>query len=227
QRPLRPWVIARQGQLEMMLGVTGAVAEPVLDHELNPRRRQQVQAGRGDEGVLGQQLTADFPRVRIEDPVWPFLISPPQGHVPSEAGTGHAHGRLAEIVAGSVRRPGRERLRPGIRHLGRNGGRQGRRVDQVLLPEDVPQADEDQQAEDPWQLVPADSPVGGLRGLIVYPPPESIPIALLGSGWLAHLRTFHGLKGAAGYCRCAWDRCQSTRGVAAVISRPGTPRNTP
>src|SRR6185369_11137297 len=59
QRSLRPRVIVRQGQLEMMLGVTGAVAEPVLDHELNPRRGQQVQACRGDEAVPGQQLTTD------------------------------------------------------------------------------------------------------------------------------------------------------------------------
>ena len=37
-------------------------------------------------------------------------------------------GRLAEIVVGTIRHPGRERLRPGIRHLGENVGRQGRCV---------------------------------------------------------------------------------------------------
>ena len=62
---------SQPGAARNVLGVAGAVAEPVLDHELDPRRGQQVQARRGNEVVPGQQLTADLPRVRVQDPVRP------------------------------------------------------------------------------------------------------------------------------------------------------------
>ena len=110
QRLLRPRVVLGEGQLKMELRVTATVAEPVLDHELNPRGGEQIQACRRDEVVPGQQLPADLPRVRIQDPVRRFLVSPLQGDVAAEAGACHAHGRAAEIVVGSVRRPGRQRL---------------------------------------------------------------------------------------------------------------------
>ena len=81
-----------------MLRVAGTVAEPVLDHELDPRRRHQVQACRGDEFVPGQQLAADLPRARLHDLAGRFLVSVLQGHITAEARARHAHGGMVKVV---------------------------------------------------------------------------------------------------------------------------------
>jgi hypothetical protein len=49
----------------VVLGV-GVVAEPVVDLELDPGSREQVERVRRDEALAGEELTADHARARLQ-----------------------------------------------------------------------------------------------------------------------------------------------------------------
>ena len=104
-RVLWPRVVVCERDLPGRRRVVVAVAEPVVDLELDPGTREQVQGGRRLEGLPREQLSADQAWVRIEQPgelVRPGVL---QRHIPPEPASDRAHQRVVEIVVGPVDRP--------------------------------------------------------------------------------------------------------------------------
>ena len=66
-RPLRPWVVVFEADRPHVARVAPAVAEPVADHELEPRCDERVHRRRRLERVARQQLAADHARVRLQE----------------------------------------------------------------------------------------------------------------------------------------------------------------
>ena len=177
ERRRRPGIAGLEGQLERVLGVAAAVAEPVADHELDPRGGEQVQRLGGDERLAGEQLAADGARVRLHQQVVRLALGRGERDVAAEARAGHAHARLGEVVVDALvgargQEPGRKR-----RHRRRVHARLAARVVQVLLAQDVAQAFQHGEAERRGQLVPADAAVGRGRGVVVQAPAERVAIA--------------------------------------------------
>jgi hypothetical protein len=78
------------------------VAQPVVQHELDPRRHEYVQVWDGNEIAPRQEYTADKPRVGIEECGLRFSECCIDRHVTPEARTCHSHPGTAEIVAAAI-----------------------------------------------------------------------------------------------------------------------------
>ena len=71
--------------------VVAAVAEPVVDHELEPGGGEQVERRGRLERVAREQLAADEARIGRHDPLGRLLVGALDRHVAAEAGAGAAH----------------------------------------------------------------------------------------------------------------------------------------
>ena len=133
------------------------MAQPVVDHELEPGGGGQVEARRRNEGVPGQELVADRSRIRLQQVSVRLGIGFRDRYVPAKAHLDTAHRRVAEIVVGAIRRtPGQvpvvcRRLRLHLAVVG-----QGCRVVEVLLAHAHPDAFQDRKCE--WQGQPVPPP---------------------------------------------------------------------
>ena len=138
-RPFVPAVAAVERDVVGMRPGALPVHEPVVDHELNPRRGDDVEDGGGLERLARQQLEADPARARVHQ-VGGIGEGIAQRHVAPEAHPGAAHARTREIVVGAVARPYRVRVGSG----GRRGVLERRlfSVVQVLLAQLVAKLDQ-------------------------------------------------------------------------------------
>src|SRR5205085_11646805 len=98
ERRLRPRVAWLERDLPAVGGIAAAVAEPVLNHELDPRRGEQVERLGRDELAAGEELTADGARVRLHQHDVRLRRGGPERYVAAEARAEHAHPRLGQVV---------------------------------------------------------------------------------------------------------------------------------
>ena len=84
------------------------MAEPVVDHELDPRGRQKVEEGYRFEGVASQQFKTDGTRVRPEDFCVIIGIGILQWNVAPKTRIGTAHGGNVQVVEVALSRACRE-----------------------------------------------------------------------------------------------------------------------
>ncbi len=143
------------------------MAEPVFDHELQPRRDERIDRGRRDELIPGQQGTADLARAWLHHLGQRIRLDVLQRHVAAEPRSGHPHSRLAKIVVRAVEAPRGAGLGGGGWH--RRQVRRGQRacVVEVVLPEDVADPDEHREPQRHREPVPADLAVGEFGKLVV------------------------------------------------------------
>ncbi len=99
---LRPVVAGRQGDLEFVSGFGRAVAEPVVDLELNPRRGEQVECGRGNEHAARQQIVGDQPRARVQQRSVRLRHCFGERDIPGKPCPCHSHARMREAVERTV-----------------------------------------------------------------------------------------------------------------------------
>ena len=100
---LVPLVAVGQRDVVGVLPATFLVHEPVVDHELDPRRRDDVEDRRRLEGGAGQELEADLSRAGRQQ-IGRVGERLAQGHVAPEAHAGTAHPGTLEVVVGAVAR---------------------------------------------------------------------------------------------------------------------------
>src|SRR5262245_24739005 len=99
----RPGVAGRQRQpMGWTRGVTPAVAEPVVDHELQPRRNEHVEMWHRHEVAAREQIAAYLPWIGLVEVGRLFAKRVRDRHVAAEARTGHAHPRASELVVTAV-----------------------------------------------------------------------------------------------------------------------------
>ncbi len=162
---VRPGIVRVERQLVRVAGVRAPVTEPVVDLELDPRRREQVQGLRLDHppAPAREELVADPARVRRQQRGRRVGDRPIQRNGATEARVGRAHVRLREIVVGAVGRPL-------VLVAGQPAGdgaapARGRRLRavQVLLAEDRAEREQVQHAEPRRQPVPGHRPVDQLE----------------------------------------------------------------
>ena len=160
-RPLRPRVVVGELELERLLGQVLAVAEPVVDLELEPRAGEDVHDRGGLELVAREQLAADEARVRLEQARQLLGVRAVDRDVAAEAGADHPHRRLPEVVVAPVDRPGVvwAAVGAGLRAS-------GARVVEVLLAQPCAETGEREDTERQRQAIPAEAPVerGRRRG---------------------------------------------------------------
>ena len=148
-----PVVARRRGNVQIASVVGTLVHEPVVDHELNPRRGQQVQDRGGLECVARHQLAADDARVRDHE-MGGVREDVLERHVAAEAPAGSPHVRHFQVVERAIVRP---RFAQGRIESRRDLLRRERRlfgIVEVVVAELVPDLDELDPAEQPRLLVP-------------------------------------------------------------------------
>ena len=154
------------------------MSDPVVDLELDPRRGEDVERGRGDEVLPLHQLLAHRDRVRFG----PVRGGIDRRHVAAEARADGAHFRIAEVVvaaviaaADAVLRRDVGRHRPRLRRRLAGGG-----VDEVLLAEFVAKRVEIEEARHQRQPVPGapavDRTEAGAGGAAEDAVPERRPV---------------------------------------------------
>jgi hypothetical protein len=84
------------------LGVASAVAQPIVDHELQPGRDQHVEMRHRHEALALQQGAAHQSRIGLVEAGRLLAIGGVDRHVAAEARAGHAHPRATEIVIAAV-----------------------------------------------------------------------------------------------------------------------------
>ena len=158
--------IGNADRLDLLGRGSPAMAEPVVDHELDPGRGKDIESGRRGEGVPRQQPAADQPRIGIEQ-ARHVGVRALQGNVAAEPRAGHAHARLAQVVVRAVRRARGTHVavfRAGCLRLARFGVVEieatqiGAKRDQVhhrkqkaeAMPDDAPVDDAEQITEKPF-----------------------------------------------------------------------------
>ena len=100
---LRPVVAFGHGKTpRRALRVIDAMAEPIVNHELQPCRQQDIDRVCRYEGAARQQFAADDARIGFIEAWRLFAVGLRQGRVASKAGTGHAHPGLRQIVERAV-----------------------------------------------------------------------------------------------------------------------------
>ncbi len=156
-RVVGPRVVVVHLDQPWVLGLVLAMAEPVVDLELDPRAGQEVERRRRLELLPREQLAADRPRVRIEERVRRLRVRVLQRDIPSEAAAEAAHQRIVQVVVRAVQRAG------GLVALMRRHVRPVERpapgVVEVLLPQPVAQPDQHGNRQGQRQLGPADPPI--------------------------------------------------------------------
>ena len=103
-RVLGPRVVLLERDLPGV-GQLRIVAQPVVHLELDPGPGQQVERGRGLEGLAREEPAADQPRVRVEQPLRIVRVGVLQRHVSPEPAPERAHERIVEVVVGAVDHP--------------------------------------------------------------------------------------------------------------------------
>ena len=100
----RPFVALRQRQPMNLFHVAGSMAEPVMHHELQPRRGKNVQMRHLNEFAFftRQQLQADHPRIGRVEIGRLLAIGFRDRYVAAEASAGHSHPRAPKIVVTSI-----------------------------------------------------------------------------------------------------------------------------
>ena len=139
-RVLGPRVVLLERDLPGIVRLVLAVAEPVVDLELDPGGREQVEGRRRLELLARQQLAADEAGVRLEERLRRLAGTCTERDVAAEAAAEAAHERVVQVVVGAV-----ERARRQVALVPRDRGpveRPAARVLEVLLPQRVPEADE-------------------------------------------------------------------------------------
>src|ERR1700758_487574 len=86
-------------------GITSAVAEPVVDHELQPGRNEHVEMRHRHEGAAREQIAAYLPGIGFVEIGRLFAERVGDRHVAAEARTGHAHPWATELVVTTVGLP--------------------------------------------------------------------------------------------------------------------------
>ena len=103
--PVGPVVSVRHREFVLHRRIVVAVAQPVVHHELQPCRHEQIEVRHGHEALALQQLFADQARVRIVKAGFFLAETVRDRHVAAEARAGHAHPGLAEVVVAAVDGP--------------------------------------------------------------------------------------------------------------------------
>ena len=160
--------------------VVRAVAEPVVDLELDPRGGKDVQRRRRDELVPRHQLAADRARVRRRESRLLLREGVLERDVAARNGCRSlpmsGFSRSLNVPSGSPRREvARARRSPFA--LGHGQVRRLARVEEVPLAQPVPHQRDHGHAERQRQPVPADPPLEPVRqlddafGSFMHPPP--------------------------------------------------------
>ena len=97
---LKHWV-ARQA-MGRLCGIAAAMAEPIMHHELQPRRDENVEMRHRHEAAAREQIAAHSPWIRLVELGRPFAERVGDRHVAAEARAGHAHPGATEIVVAAV-----------------------------------------------------------------------------------------------------------------------------
>jgi hypothetical protein len=118
-RPFRPVVAVLQRNPDRVGGVVRAVIEPIVEHELQPARGEQVEARRRHELAPGEQLATYQARVGIEQRRLGLAPGFGERHVAPEPRAGPAHGGRPQVVEAAVGGPAAALLGAGGRRLAR------------------------------------------------------------------------------------------------------------
>src|SRR6266516_109210 len=105
---IRPGIVVTERHLPWVLFLAFPMAEPIVDHELDPCSRQEVEEGYTFEGDASQQFKAEGTRVRPEDFRIIIGVGMLQWNVAAEARIGTTHGRNIQIVVSALSRACRE-----------------------------------------------------------------------------------------------------------------------
>ena len=137
------------------------MTHPIVDLELDPRGRKQIESVCGLEFGAREQLLTDHTRARFMKPRPALGPGRLQRHVTSETGTDRSHIGLGEVVETSV-----DRAFAVVRRLQRRIERRdgiGIGVDEVQRAQLAANADQHGQRQRFGQMRPTDHPVDGLR----------------------------------------------------------------
>ncbi|GJE46879.1 hypothetical protein AEGHOMDF_6088 [Methylobacterium soli] len=168
--PLGPIIAGRQRDLVRRGGLVARfVAQPIVHHELDPGRGEDIQVRDFLERAAREQPVADQARARLEQRRRRFPEGLIERHVAAEAGARHAHPGFREVVEAPISRPRRANIEPG--GVGR-GRRHGLGVGEIADPHQGAMTDDhrDRDQERPAvpgldpagaQGQPADEPLGG------------------------------------------------------------------
>src|SRR5438270_5664992 len=105
---IRPGIVITKRHVPGVLFLAWPMAEPVVNHELDPCGRQEVEEGYRFEGVASQQFKADGTRVRPEDFCVIIGVGILQWNVAPKTRIGTAHSGNVQVIEGSISRACRE-----------------------------------------------------------------------------------------------------------------------
>ena len=98
-----PVVAGRQRQVVWRLrGVAAAVAQPVVHHELQPRRNENAEMRHRHEAAAREQITTHPAWIGLVEIRRLFAKRVTDRHVAAEARAGHTHPRATEIIVTAV-----------------------------------------------------------------------------------------------------------------------------
>src|SRR5262245_40717025 len=100
----RPVIAPRQGNLEFVSRFGRTMAEPVMDLELDPGSRKEVEFRGGNEFVPRQQLARYHAGTWLEQCLVSLGYCFSQGNVAPEARPRHSHARMCKTVVRTVGR---------------------------------------------------------------------------------------------------------------------------
>ena len=98
---LRPGIIIAERNFPGVFLLVLAVAEPIVNHELNPRGCQHVEYGDGLEGVPGQQFETDYAWIGCENRRF-VGIRVVQRDIAAKARANAAHSRMFQVVVRAI-----------------------------------------------------------------------------------------------------------------------------
>ena len=100
-----PVVAGRQRQaMRRRRGIAAAVAQPVVHHELQPRRDENAEMGHRREAAAREQITTHLAWIGLVEIGRLFAKCVADRHIAAEARASHAHPRATEIVVTAVGR---------------------------------------------------------------------------------------------------------------------------
>lgn len=97
-----PGIARLQRDLELVFRLGNPMTEPIMRFELDPGGGQQIEAGRGNEGVARQQFHRNHARAGFEQVVYAVRRAFRQREIASEPGARHAHARMVEAVERAI-----------------------------------------------------------------------------------------------------------------------------
>ena len=87
-----------------VLGIVLSMTQPVVHHELYPRRSEHVEVRNWHKLSSSEKLPADETRIGCVERGWFFAVGIGERHVASEPGVGPAHVRKGKVIAAAIRR---------------------------------------------------------------------------------------------------------------------------